>query len=331
MFHLRGFVMLQFIPTLYFGTPQVYFCLYYKTIANMKNIKIIGLGKNGVKIANRMHRQDFSDVSFIVCDNDEQILNHSPIEAKIKLDNQSGDRVGSLDRLTDKVKAQLEKYLRDKKLVMIIAPFYCESEIELMIIISEHIKTLVDLSVCVAYIPKYKEEKCDTYEIKQIISKLNNSNETLLLIGKEMLMDFYTENAIDNKFYDFYKSLNEIKDCISKNFVGSINFAYNYFHAESMFDSITTNIELPEKDNPLIKVLKCINDQPFFSPNHRVDLNRFLNVGSIQSTDKFSNAFIYGMKDDLDIKLTNKINLMLCMSPENKVSESVKFAFNLYY
>ena len=297
----------------------------------MEDITIIGLGKHGVKVANKMYKQGFSDVSFIVCDYDEQILNHSHIEAKIKLDNQSRDEVGSLSRLTDKVKAQLEKYLRDAKLVMIITPFYCESEIELMIIISEHIKTLVDLSVCVAYIPKYKEEKCDTYEIKQIISKLNNSNETLLLIGKEMLMDFYTENAVDNKFYDFYKSLSEIKDCISKNTVGSINFADNYFHAESMFDSITTNIELPEKDNPLIKVLKCINDQPFFSPNHRVDLNRFLNVGSIQSTDKFSNAFIYGMKDDLDIKLTNKINLMLCMSPENKVSESVKFAFNLYY
>jgi hypothetical protein len=331
MFHLLGFVMLQFIPMLYFGTSQLYFCLHYKTTEDMEDITIIGLGKHGVKVANKMYKQGFSDVSFIVCDSDEQILNHSLIEAKIKLDNQSGDGVGSSSQFTDKVKAQIEKYLRDTKLVMIITPFYCESEIELMIIISKHIKTFIDLSVCVAYIPKYKEEKCGIYEIKRIISKLNNSIETLLLIGKEMLMDFYTENAVDNKFYNFYKSLNEIKDCISKNTVGSINFADNYFHAESMFDSITTNIELPEKDNPLVKALKCINDQPFFSPNHRVDLNRFLNVGSIQSTDKFSNAFIYGMKDDLDIKLTNKINLMLCMSSENKVSESVKFAFNLYY
>jgi len=298
---------------------------------SMKNIKIIGLGKNGVKIANRMHRQCFSDVSFIVCDYDEQILNHSSIEAKIKLDNQSGDGVGSLNRLTDKVKAQLEKYLRDAKLVMIITPFYCESEIELMITISEHIKTLVDLSVCLVYIPKYKEEKCDTYEIKRIISRLNNSNEILLVIGKGMLLDFYTENVVDNKFYDFYKSLSDIKNCLSKNTSSSINFADNYFHAESMFDSITTNIELPEKDNPLLKVLKCINDQPFFSPNQRGDLNRFLNVGSIQSSDKFSNSFIYGMKDDLDEKMTNKMNFMLCMNPENKVSESVKFAFNLYY
>ena len=299
----------------------------------MKDIKIIGLGKHGVKVANRMHRQGFSDVSFIVCDSDEQILNHSHIEAKIKLDNQSGDRDGdgASSRLTDKVKAQLEEYLRGTKLVMIITPFYCESEIKLTIIISEQIKTLVDLLVCVAYIPEYKEEKCDTYEIKQIISKLNNSNETLLLIGKEMLMDFYIENAVDNKFYDFFKSLSEIKDCLSGNISDSINFTDTYFHAESMFDSITTNIELAEKDNPLLKVLKCINDQPFFSPNQRVDLNRFFNVGNILSTDKFSNAFIYGIKDDLDEKMTNKMNFMLCMNPENKVSESVKFAFNLYY
>jgi hypothetical protein len=302
----------------------------------MEDIKIIGLGKHGVKVATRMYRKWFTDVSFIVCDFDDLILKQSPIETKIKLKSQNevsslDSETGNVSLLSDMIKAQLEKYLRDTKLVMIITPFYCESEIELMITISEHIKNFVDLSVCVAYIPKYKEEKCDNNEIKRIISRLENSNETLLLIGVEMLFNFYSENAVDNKFQDFYKSLREIKNCLTENTSGSFNFADNYFHAESMFDSITTNLELPEKDNPLLKVLKCISEQPFFSPKQRVDLNRFLIVGNIQSTDKFSNAFIYGLKDDLDAKMTNKMNLMLCMNPENQVSKNVKFAFNLYY
>ena len=302
----------------------------------MENIKIIGLGKYGVKVVNRMYRKWSTDVSFIVCDLDEQILIHSPIEQKLILESQNEEsdlnsETGNVSRFTNKVKAQLEQYLEDTKLVMIITPIYCESEIELMITLSEHIKSLVDLSVCVAYIPKYKYEKCDSDEIKRIISRLDKCNENLLLIGMDMLMDFYTENAAGNKFQDFHKSLREIKDCLSENTTGSINFADNYFHAESMFDSITTNIELPEKDNQLLKVLKCISEQPFFSPKQRVDLNRFLNVGSIQSTDKQSNAFIYGLKDDLDEKMTNKMNLMLCMNPENQVSDSVKFALNLYY
>jgi hypothetical protein len=303
---------------------------------HMEDIKIIGLGKYGVKVASRMYRKWFTDVSFIVCDIDDRALKHSPIVTKIELEKQSEDGVldsktGYVSRFTDKIKAQLDEYLRDTKLVMIITPFYRESDIELMITISEHIKSLVDLSVCVAYIPKHKEEKCDNDILKRIISRLDNSNETLLLIGMEMLMDFYTENSIDNKFHDFHKSLKEIKNCLSENTAGSINFADNYFHAESIFDSITTNLELPEKDNPLLKVLKCISEQTFFSPKQRVDLNRFLNVGSIQSTDKFSNAFIYGLKDDLDRKMTNKMNLMLCINPENQISEYVKFAFNLYY
>ena len=302
----------------------------------MEDIKIIGLGKHGVKVATRMYRKWFTDVSFIVCDFDDLILKQSPIETKIKLKSQNevsslDSETGNVSLLSDMIKAQLEKYLRDTKLVMIIIPFYCESEIELMITISEHIKNFVDLSVCVAYIPKYKEEKCDNNEIKRIISRLENSNETLLLIGVEMLFNFYSENSVDNKFQDFYKSLREIKNCLTENTSGSFNFADNYFHAESMFDSITTNLELPEKDNPLLKVLKCISEQPFFSPKQRVDLNRFLIVGNIQSTDKFSNAFIYGLKDDLDAKMTNKMNLMLCMNPENQVSKNVKFAFNLYY
>ena len=302
----------------------------------MGNIKIIGLGKHGLKVATRMYRKWFTGVSFIVCGLEDPLLNQSPIETKIKLESQNEEgglvsETGYVSRLTDTVKAQLEEYLGDTKLVMIITPFYCESEIELMITISEHIKNFVDVSVCVAYIPKQKEEKCDSSEIKRIITRLNKSNETLLIIGKEMLMDFYTENAVDNKFQNFHKVLSEIKNCLSENTSGSINFADNYFHAESMFDSITTNIELPEKDNPLLKVLKCIREQPFFSPNQRVDLSRFLNVGSIQSTDKFSNAFIYGLKDDLDVKMTNKMNLMLCMNPENQVNKSAKFALNLYY
>ena len=103
---------------------------------------------------------------------------------------------------------------------MIITPFNLESEIELMITISEHIKNFVDLSVCVAYIPKYKEERCDNNEIKRIISRLDNSTENLLLIGMEMLFDFYTENAVDNKFQDFHTALRELKDCLSENTSG---------------------------------------------------------------------------------------------------------------
>jgi|GEM_PF-3436658 len=302
----------------------------------MEDIKIIGLGKYGVKVASRMYRKWHSDVSFIVCDLDDNILKQSPIETKIKLESQNEEEdlnseTGNVGRLTNTIKAQLNEYLRDTKLVMIITPFYCESEIELMITISEHIKNFVDLSVCVAYIPKYKDEKCDNNEIKRIISRLENCNETLLLIGIDMLFDFYTENAVENRFQDFHNALREIKNCLTENISDSINFENIDFHAESMFDSITTNIELPEKDNPLLKVLNCIREHPFFSTKKRVDLNQFLNVRSIQSTDKFSNAFIYGVKEDLDAKMTNKMNLMLCINPENQVSKNVKFAFNLYF
>ena len=43
---------------------------------NMENIKIIGLGKHGVRVATRMYRKWFTDVSFIVCDLDDTILKH---------------------------------------------------------------------------------------------------------------------------------------------------------------------------------------------------------------------------------------------------------------
>ena len=48
-------------------------------------IKVIGVGGGGGNAVNHMYNQGFRDVSFVVCNTDNQALRHSPVPLKIQL------------------------------------------------------------------------------------------------------------------------------------------------------------------------------------------------------------------------------------------------------
>ena len=45
-------------------------------------IKVIGVGGGGGNAVNHMYNQGFRDVSFVVCNTDNQALKHSPVPLK---------------------------------------------------------------------------------------------------------------------------------------------------------------------------------------------------------------------------------------------------------
>ena len=60
-------------------------------LVNSSIIKVIGVGGGGGNAVNHMYRQGITDVSFVVCNTDEQALKKSPVPMKVLL----GDGLGA--------------------------------------------------------------------------------------------------------------------------------------------------------------------------------------------------------------------------------------------
>jgi len=54
-------------------------------LVNNSIIKVIGVGGGGGNAVNHMYRQGITDVSFVICNTDNQVLIKSPVPIKIQL------------------------------------------------------------------------------------------------------------------------------------------------------------------------------------------------------------------------------------------------------
>src|SRR5674476_799019 len=58
-------------------------------------IKVIGVGGGGGNAVNHMYRQGITDVSFVVCNTDNQALVKSPVPTKIQLGEDTTEGLGA--------------------------------------------------------------------------------------------------------------------------------------------------------------------------------------------------------------------------------------------
>ncbi|MDR0811196.1 MAG: cell division protein FtsZ, partial [Paludibacter sp.] len=62
---------------------------------NPSIIKVIGVGGGGSNAVNHMYRQGIADVSFVVCNTDNQALRKSPVPLKIQLGKNTTEGLGA--------------------------------------------------------------------------------------------------------------------------------------------------------------------------------------------------------------------------------------------
>ena len=58
-------------------------------MSNLSIIKVIGVGGGGSNAVNHMYNQGITDVSFVVCNTDNQDLDRSPVPIKVQLGKSS--------------------------------------------------------------------------------------------------------------------------------------------------------------------------------------------------------------------------------------------------
>ncbi len=168
-------------------------------------IKVIGVGGGGCNAVNYMYRQKVQGCSFIVCNNDRQALDESPVPVKVHIGR------NALGAGTDPVKgrnAAIEAEELIKKVVL-------GEETQMLFItagmgggtgtgaapqIAKYAKDKGILTVAVVTIPFENEGSMAMSRAIDGIHELVKNVDSLLIINNEKLYDFFGDHLIQDAF-----------------------------------------------------------------------------------------------------------------------------------
>jgi len=169
---------------------------------NRSIIKVIGVGGGGGNALKNMYRQGITDVSFVVCNTDSQVLKNSPVPHKIQL----GEGLGAGGRpekayeaATESIDKIREALSDGTKMVFITAGMGGGTGTGAAPIIAHVAHEMGILTVGIVTIP-FLFEKNKRIEIAlRGIAEMSQYVDTLLVINNEKLRE-YTEITLENAF-----------------------------------------------------------------------------------------------------------------------------------
>ncbi|MDR1679636.1 MAG: cell division protein FtsZ [Prevotellaceae bacterium] len=170
-------------------------------------IKVIGVGGGGSNAVNHMFRGGIKDVSFIVCNTDNQALNQSPVEHKIQLGPETTGGLGAGNkpevarRAAEESIEEIRSVLTNNtKMVFITAGMGGGTGTGAAPVIAKVAKELAILTVGIITIPFTFEGKRKIAQALEGLKNMKDNVDALLVINNERLIDIYGEMEYDEAF-----------------------------------------------------------------------------------------------------------------------------------
>jgi len=170
-------------------------------------IKVIGVGGGGGNAVNHMYRQGITDVSFVVCNTDNQALLKSPVPNKIQLghDTTAGLGAGG-DPKVARVAAEesiekIQSLLQDNtKMVFITAGMGGGTGTGASPVVAKAAHDLGVLTVGIVTIPFAFEGKQKKIQALEGVAQLSEHVDAILVINNEKLKEIYPDLELANAF-----------------------------------------------------------------------------------------------------------------------------------
>ena len=166
-------------------------------------IKVVGVGGGGGNAVNHMYRQGIEEVSFVVCNTDQQALMHSPVPNKLLI----GDGLGAGNKPSVALKAaessreDIRKMLDDgTKMVFITAGMGGGTGTGAAPLIAEVARELNILTVGIVTIPFTFEGKRKIRQALEGVAVMSEYVDALLVIHNERLCTCYPDVELSNAF-----------------------------------------------------------------------------------------------------------------------------------
>ena len=172
-----------------------------------KIIKVIGVGGGGGNAVNHMYREGIHDVTFVLCNTDNQALAESPVPVKLQLGRSITQGLGAGNRperardaaeeSIDDIKEQLND---GTKMVFITAGMGGGTGTGAAPVIARIAKEMDILTVCIVTIPFIFEGEKKIIQALDGVERIAQHVDALLVINNERLREIYADLTFMNAF-----------------------------------------------------------------------------------------------------------------------------------
>jgi cell division protein FtsZ len=170
-------------------------------------IKVIGVGGGGGNAVNHMYRQGITDVSFVVCNTDNQALVKSPVPTKIQLGIDTTEGLGAggkpevARRAAEESIEKIQDLLKDNtKMVFITAGMGGGTGTGASPVVAKAAHDLGILTVGIVTIPFAFEGSMKIRQALEGVAALSEHVDAILVINNEKLKQIYPDLELSNAF-----------------------------------------------------------------------------------------------------------------------------------
>ena len=166
-------------------------------------IKVIGVGGGGGNAVNHMFRQGIADVSFVVCNTDDQALKRSPVSRQILLGEGlgAGGRPEVARQAVEASLPKIEQLLQDNtKMVFITAGRGGGTGTGAAPVIAKVAHDLGILTVGIVTIPFAFEGKRKIDQALEGVRQMSQHVDAILVVNNEKLRQIYPDLELSNAF-----------------------------------------------------------------------------------------------------------------------------------
>ena len=169
-----------------------------------KIIKVIGVGGGGGNAVNHMYREGIHDVTFVLCNTDNQALKDSPVPVKLQLGKEglgAGNRPARARKAAEESIEDIKAMLNDgTKMVFITAGMGGGTGTGAAPIIAQTAKEMDILTIGIVTIPFRWEGDKKIDQALDGVEEISKHVDALLVINNERLRDIYSDFSVMNAF-----------------------------------------------------------------------------------------------------------------------------------
>lgn len=172
-----------------------------------KIIKVIGVGGGGGNAVNHMYREGIHDVTFVLCNTDNQALKESPVPVKLQLGRSITEGLGAGNRperareAAEESREDIKKLLSDgTKMVFITAGMGGGTGTGAAPVIAGIAKEMEILTVGIVTIPFIFEGEKKIIQALDGVERIASHVDALLVINNERLREIYSDLTFMNAF-----------------------------------------------------------------------------------------------------------------------------------
>lgn len=170
-------------------------------------IKVIGVGGGGSNAVNHMYEEGIHDVTFVVCNTDNQALANSPVSVKLQLGRKTTEGLGAGARPERAQEAaresfqEIENLLNDNtKMAFVTAGMGGGTGTGAAPVVAQIAKEMGILTVGIVTIPFAFEGKRKILQALDGVEEISKHVDALLVVNNERLKDIYPDLTLKNAF-----------------------------------------------------------------------------------------------------------------------------------